>query len=102
MAVDPLKKPLNRAEQLKTEPKNQFKGVKLYDVDLAIAEHMVDTVVPSLEILGESIKVPVIYGNPERWKAIRRDGFLRDKNGQVQTPIVVFKRNSIESVDIFE
>lgn len=95
MAVDPLKTPLNRAEQLKTEPKNQFKGVKLYDVDLAIAEHMVDTVVPTLEILGESIKVPVIYGNPERWKAIKRDGFLRDKNGQVQTPIVVFKRNSI-------
>ena len=38
MSVDPLKKPINRAEQLKTEPGTQYKGIKLYDIDLAIAE----------------------------------------------------------------
>jgi hypothetical protein len=98
MSIDPLKKNLNRVEQLKTEPKN-FKGVKLHDVDLAIAEHMIDTVMPTVEVMGEKIKIPVIYGNPERWKAIQKDGYLRDKQGQIQVPLVVFKRNSIARDD---
>jgi hypothetical protein len=99
MSVDPLKKPINRAEQLKTEPNTQYKGVKLYDIDLAIAEHMVDVVVPTVEVFNEKVKVPVLYGNPERWKNIRRDGYLKDKNGQIQLPLVVFKRNSISRDD---
>jgi hypothetical protein len=94
MSTDPLKRKLNRAEQLKTEPQNH-KGVKLYDVDLAIAEHMMDVVVPSIEVFNENIKVPVIYGNPERWKAVIKDGYLRDKQGQIQIPLIMFKRNSI-------
>jgi hypothetical protein len=98
MSVDPLKKPINRATQLKTETQNH-KGVKLYDVDLAIAEHMMDVVVPTLEILNENVKIPVLYGNPERWKSIKKDGYLRDKHGQIQLPVIVFKRNSIAKND---
>ena len=85
MAVDPLKNlPINRGEQLKVETPSQErgKGVRLYDVDMAIAEHMIDTVVPSVEVFREKVKVPVMYGNPERWKAIQKNGYLRDKNGQ--------------------
>ena len=44
---------------------------------------------------GEHIKVPVLYGSVERWKAILRDGFLRDKKRQIITPVIVFKRNTI-------
>jgi hypothetical protein len=98
MSVDPLKKSINRAEQIKTEPKNH-KGVKLYDIDLAIAEHMLDTVMPTVEVFNEKIKIPVLYGNPERWKSIKTDGYLKDKNGQIQLPLVVFKRNSISRDD---
>jgi hypothetical protein len=94
MSIDPLKRIPKREEQLKTEPKNH-KGIKLYDIDFAIAEHMIDTVMPTIEVMGEKVKVPVIYGNPERWKAIKKDGFLRDRNGQVQIPVCVFKRNSV-------
>ncbi len=88
MSIDPLKRIPKREEQLKTEPKNH-KGIKLYDIDSAIAEHMIDTVMPTVEVMGEKVKVPVVYGNPERWKAIKKDGFLRDRNGQVQIPICV-------------
>lgn len=98
MALDPMRRPLNRAEQLKTEPRNQM-GIRLYDVDLAIAEYMTDTVVPTVESLGEKVKIPVIYGNPERYKAIRKDGYLRDKNGALQIPLIMFKRNSINRDD---
>ena len=100
MAVDPLKKlPKNRALQYKKESIEQGKGVRLYDVDLAIAEHMIDTVLPTVEIFQEKQKVPVVYGNPERWKSVQKDGYLRDKKGMLQIPLVMFKRNSIERND---
>ena len=57
MAIDPLKKlPKNRALQYKKESIEQGKGVRLYDVDLAIAEHMIDTVLPTVEIFQEKQK----------------------------------------------
>ena len=100
MAIDPLKKlPKNRALQYKKESIEQGKGVRLYDVDLAIAEHMIDTVLPTVEIFQEKQKVPVVYGNPERWKSVQKDGYLRDKKGMLQIPLVMFKRNSIERND---
>ena len=100
MAVDPLKNvPLNRGTQLKREGNELGKGVRLYDVDLAIAEHMIDTVVPSVEAFREKIKVPVLYGNPERWASVQKQGYLKGKNGQLQIPLIMFKRNSIERND---
>jgi len=100
MAIDPLKNfPKNRATQYKKESIEQGKGVKLFDVDLAMAEHMIDTVLPTVEIFQEKQKIPVVYGNPERWKSVQKDGFLRDRNGMLQIPLVMFKRNSIERND---
>lgn len=100
MAVDPLKNvPLNRGTQLKREGNELGKGVRLYDVDLAIAEHMIDTVVPSVEAFREKVKVPVLYGNPERWTSVQKQGYLKDKNGALQIPLIMFKRNSIERND---
>ena len=102
MAIDPLKKlPNNRALQYKKESIEKGKGVKLYDVDLAIAEHMIDTVLPTVEIFEEKQKIPVVYGNPERWKSVQKDGYLRDKKGMLQIPLVMFKRNSISRDDAF-
>ena len=100
MAVDPLKNVnFNRATQIKREGNELGKGVRLYDVDLAIAEHMIDTVVPSVEAFNEKIKVPVMYGNPERWTSVQKKGYLRDKNGMLQIPLIMFKRNSIARDD---
>ena len=101
MAIDPLKniKP-NRATQYKKESIEQGRGVKLYDVDMAIAEHMIDTILPTVEIFQEKQKIPVVYGNPERWKSVQQDGYLRDKKGMLQIPFVMFKRNSIERDDL--
>jgi len=42
------------------------------------------------------IDVPVMYGNPERWSAVQKDGFLRDSNGKIQVPLIMFKKQSIE------
>jgi len=98
MGTDPLKRPLNRAEQTKIDPQYQG-GIRLYDIDLTIANHMIDTVTPTIEMNDEKIKIPVFYGNPERWKAVKRDGVLRDRDGKLNLPLIMFKRNSINADD---
>ena len=95
---EPLKKPINRAEQQKRTA-DTIQGIRLVDVDNAINNHMIDTVVPTVDVEGVNVTVPVIYGTPERWKSIQRDGSLRDKNGKIQVPIIMFKRNSIDRDD---
>lgn len=95
MAEEPMKKPINRAEQLKRDSETR-RGIKIYDIDLAIIEHMIDNVVPNIEVFNESVKVPVLYGSPERWKSIQKDGYVRDPNGMVQIPLVMIRRNSID------
>ena len=100
MAIDPLKSnKLNRATQYKIESNERGKGVRLYDVDMAIAEHMMDTVLPTVEIFQEKVKIPVMYGNPERWAAVQKQGYLRDRDGGILLPLVMFKRNSIARDD---
>jgi hypothetical protein len=42
------------------------------------------------------IPVPIIYGSPERWKSVQADGFYRDKNGKIMTPLIMLKRESFE------
>ncbi len=73
--------------------------VTLMDMDSAIMFYFDEVIKPSVEDNGENIKVPIMYASPERWKAIQRDGFMRDKKRQTITPVIVFKRNSIEKDD---
>jgi len=87
--------PKNRALQRSVD-KEFTKGVKLLDIDTTIANYMVDTVIPDVEEHGELVKVPLLYGNAERWTSARKDGYLRDQRGRIQIPLVMFKRNSIE------
>lgn len=85
----------NRANQIPIEPQ-YVKGVNLIDIDTTMADYMSNTIIPSLEENGNSLKVPLIYGNAERWKGARKDGYLRDARGKIQIPLIMFKRNSIE------
>ena len=89
------KKETNRALQ-RSISKEFVKGVKLIDVDTTIAEYMIDTIIPDVEENGNKVKVPLLYGNAERWNNARAKGYLRDQRGKIQIPLVMFKRNSIE------
>lgn len=73
--------------------------ISLLDVDTIIANYMEQHLIPKLEQNGNKINVPLVYGNAERWKSAQRDGYLKDKLGKIQLPIIMFKRNSIESND---
>jgi hypothetical protein len=44
---------------------------------------------------NQRIEVPIIYGSPERWKSVQKDGYYKDKNGAIMLPLLMFKRNDI-------
>ena len=75
-------------------------SVTLMDIDSAIMFYFENVIKPSVEDNGENIKVPIMYSSPERWKAIQRDGFMRDKKRQVITPVITYRRTSIERDDV--
>ena len=46
---------------------------------------------------GNHIKVPISYASPEKWKSVRNDGFMRDNNGRIILPALIFYRVSSEA-----
>ena len=88
---------LNRANQVRRDddvvrtPKRT-----VYDVDFAMKYFLDNEIQPQIHTDGESINVPVIFANGEKWDNVRRLGYLRDEKGMLQSPIIVIKRNSLE------
>jgi hypothetical protein len=70
-------------------------SVGLEDIDESIFYYFNNVIKPFVYQNDERIAVPVIYGNPERWKSFQKDGFYRDKNGAIMMPIIVIKRDNI-------
>ena len=66
------------------------------DHDSAIMYYFNEVIKPTIVDNKDTIKVPVMYASPERWKAILRDGFIRDKKRQIITPVITYRRTSIE------
>jgi len=70
--------------------------VSIKDIDESIMYYFDNVIRPHVIQNGERIAVPIIYGSPERWKSVQKDGYYRDKKGAIMNPIIMFKRNSIE------
>lgn len=92
---DTLKK--NRAynRSVKNDNVKQF-SIGLRDIDETIVYYFNNVIKPSVIQNGKRIAVPILYGSPERWASVQKDGYYRDKNGKIQTPLIMFKRDSIE------
>ena len=71
-------------------------SIGLQDHDEAIMFYFNNVIKPSVIINGNRTNVPIIYGSPERWKSVQKDGFYRDKEGKRQSPLIMFKRDSVE------
>jgi len=80
---------------LKDDEVKQF-SVGLKDVDEAIFFYFNNVIRPSVIQNSLKVNVPVLYGSPERWAAMQKDGYYRDNNGKIQTPLIMIKRDSIE------
>jgi len=70
-------------------------SIGLYDIDYAIKYYFDEVIRPEIEEFGTIVKVPVMYGSPEKWKNVQADGYFRDKNGKIQSPLIAYKRVSI-------
>tara|TARA_R110000803_G_scaffold50039_3_gene103986 strand:+ start:3334 stop:4611 length:1278 start_codon:yes stop_codon:yes gene_type:complete len=88
----------NRSEKM------SFKGdstkpitIGIQDIDEAVLYYFDNIIKPTVIQNGEQISVPLIYGSPERFKAVQKDGFYRDKKGKIMSPLIMFKRDSLEN-----
>jgi len=103
----PKYKPLPRKQRVlnrgylysRTDDDIKNPSVTLMDMDSAIIFYFENVIQPSVEDNGENVKVPIMYASPERWKAIQRDGFMRDKKRQTITPVIAYRRTSVEKDD---
>ena len=118
MAIKPVtnkdtlnKSEVNRAEQTsfrtekgnakvvirKSGGKDAGRGysIKLKDIDTSVLRHMMINIRPTVREANEIIKVPVVYGNEERWKSVRSRSALRDSTGALLLPVIVVKRTGV-------
>lgn len=73
-------------------------SIGLQDIDNAVLQHFINNIKPNVIHNNIRLEVPVIYGSPERWKSVQKDGFYRDKNGKLMVPLIIFKRENVEKV----
>lgn len=69
-------------------------GIK--DIDEAIMFYFENKLQLSVYQNNNQVAVPTIYGSPEKWKSVQRDGYYRDGSAKILAPLIMFKRRSIE------
>lgn len=90
------KKSVNRAEETRRDTDTQKDiviGIETVDTAILRQIEKFQLTVPDN---GATIKVPTYYASPEKWKSIQKDGFMRDYQGKVILPAVVFSRTTSE------
>lgn len=88
----------NRAEAVRRDTdKVKNVNITLEDIDSTIIYHLQHNLKLQVNDNGETIEVPIIYGNPERWAAIKRDGYLRDNQGKILLPAFMIRRKNVEN-----
>ncbi len=103
---NPIQNDVNRSESMVSDNRalyvnretDKFKNftITIKDVDETVFTHLqkLDLTVTDA---GKFVKVPVSYASPEKWKSVRNDGFMRDNNGKIILPSLIFYRTNSES-----
>ena len=94
----------NRGEKISRNSPGATDDVKnlsvgIMDMDSAIMYYFNEVIKAEVEVNKEKVKVPCIYASPERWNAISKQGFLRDKKKQIIVPLIAFKRTGMSRND---
>jgi hypothetical protein len=91
------KRVINRGTQRSRKDDNVKNiSVGLMDIDATIMYYFNNVIKPTVEENGETIKVPLMYSNPERWSMAQKRGYLLDNKKQLIIPLIAFKRSGIE------
>ena len=77
------RKAINRGT-LRKRGTDEVKNVSigLMDIDSAIMYYFNNVIKPMVIENDETIKVPIMYSNPERWNTIQKAGYLVDNKKQ--------------------
>lgn len=102
-----VKEDLNKrvsAENLRTDdvsetPAEKPYSVGLYDIDEALGFFFDEVLKPTVIQGGETIPVPVIYGSPERWSTMRKQGYFRDGKSKLVLPLIMYRKTNISRND---
>jgi len=71
-------------------------SIGLEDIDNAIKYYFDTVIQPTIVQDGNKMRVPIMYGSPERWKSVQADGYYRDSNGKLVLPLIMYKRENVE------
>lgn len=70
--------------------------VTLEFINEVILDYLTNIIGPSVNENNQLMKVPVMYGNPERWSTARRDGVIRDETtSKLLTPLIMIRRVNV-------
>lgn len=89
----------NRANDVQANNTQPIK-VTLYTIDNAIIKYLSNRIKPVVTQNNVAVNIPIIYGDPERWKSAQRDGILRDSIGKIQLPILMIRRDTMKKTRI--
>lgn len=91
----------NRGLDTKSDPTVDVPSiVTLQTIDSVLLKYLQQNIKPVVTQDGKQIQVPVMYGNPERWKSAQIDGSIRDKNGKLILPIIMIRRTTMNRSSI--
>jgi hypothetical protein len=86
----------NRAYETKyTEIDNKKFSIGIKDISEAIQYYFDEVLKLTVYQNNDTILVPVIYGTPEKWKSVQRDGYYRDGAIKIMPPLVMYRKSSV-------
>ncbi len=88
-------KKINRGHQVKRDDKTTNFYMGLYDIDESIQYYFDNVIKPVVTEGEEVVRVPVLFGSPERWKSVQKSGFSRDVKGKRIIPLIMYRRSSV-------
>jgi hypothetical protein len=90
----------NRAKQVRRD-NDTIKTPKctIEDVDWAIMSYIRDEINPTIIENGQTIDIPVMYANGEKWAQVQAKGYMRDRKGKIMTPLISIRRTALSERD---
>lgn len=86
----------NRAYETAYQPEGDKKfSIGIKDIDEAIQYYFDNVLKLTVYQNNNQVLVPIVYGLPEKWKAVQRDGYYRDQDSKIMTPLLMYRRSSV-------
>ena len=69
--------------------------INIYTIDQAVSNFVKNVIQPNVQYQNQTVSVPLIYADGQKWAYAKKYQLTRDKNGQILSPVIIFKRDDI-------